>query len=122
GAVITNKSGATVEAIGVSVELTINGATSFANDGLLLSTGGATLDLESLTVTNTGTVQVAASSFMDLEIAVVNGGIVINSGTLIASTSTTNAINGAAITNNAGATLGASGSGVELVINGAVSF
>src|SRR5205807_3169117 len=58
-----------------------------------LATAQGTLDLDSLTVTNSasGTVQVDASSTLDLETAIITGGTVTNSGMLDANTGATNA-------------------------------
>src|SRR6202051_39416 len=98
----------TLEATGAGVELQIKSATTFNNDGTLLATLGGTLDLDSLTVTNsaTGLVQIDASSTLDLETALISGGTLTNFGMLDANTGNTNAINNAIlITNHAGATL-----------------
>ncbi len=122
---ITNHAGATIEATGAGVELQIKSATTFNNDGTLLATLGGTLDLDSLTVANsaTGLVQVDASSTLDLETALITGGTLTNSGMLDANASLTNAINNAIlITNHAGATIEATGAGVELQIKSATTF
>src|SRR3978361_1202076 len=79
----------------------INGG-SVANSGTMLATTGGTLDLESVTVTNTasGLVQVNASSFLDLEAATISGGDLTNSGTV---TSTgASFLTSVTTTNNAG--------------------
>ena len=68
-------------------------------------------------------VQVDASSTLDLETAIITGGTVTNSGMLDANTGATNAItNALLITNNLGATIEATGTGVELEIKNATTF
>ena len=94
---ITNNPGATIEATGAGVELEIKSATTFNNDGTLLATLGGTLDLDSLTVTNsaTGLVQVDTLSFLDLEGATITGGtlLVTTGGTVDVNTGTSTIAN-----------------------------
>src|SRR5207253_3115352 len=124
-ALITNNNGATIEATGSGVELEIKSASTFNNSGTLLATLGGTLDLDSLTVTNsaTGVVQIDTSSTLDLESAVISGGTVTNSALPLHDALPIYSISTAAlITNNNGATIEATGSGVELEIKSASTF
>ena len=86
----------------------------------LLATTGATLDLESIIVTNTGTVLVDATlSILDLESATISGGILTNHGT-VQSTGGTNAISNATTITNDGHH-GGDGPGGVLEITGATT-
>src|SRR5439155_3161863 len=76
-----------------------------------------TLDLESLTVTNTSgvaAVQVDGGGLLDLESATITGGILSNSGTV--DSSGASALTTVATTNNAGDLLEVTGG--ELTVNG----
>src|SRR6202021_1383879 len=80
---ITNNSGATLEATGSVVTLTIDAATSITNTGKLLATAGGELILIGDTVTNTNsTVEVDTSSTLDLQTTTFNNGTFVNSGLL----------------------------------------
>src|SRR5258707_594571 len=84
GMAITNTLGATLEVTGG--ELTVTGG-SVGNAGKIEVVAG-TLDLESVTVTNSSgiaAVQVDGGSLLDLESATISGGILSNSGTVNAS-------------------------------------
>src|SRR5579864_3450530 len=98
----------TVESTG---ELQITAGTGL--DGATV--GGATLD--GVIVTNKGTLVVDANSTLDLQTTTINNGIFVNFG-LFEATVGANTIHAAAsITNNAGATLEVTGTGVTLTIN-----
>ena len=125
---ITNHAGATLEvdSLGTAgVTLTIDNAspTQFTNEGKLLATGKGELFLINDTVANsTGTVQVDANSILDLQTVTINNGTFVNFG-LFEATVGVNTIQAAdSITNHTGATLKASGSGVELQIKSATNF
>ena len=120
---ITNNSGATLEVTGSGVTLTIDAAISFTNTGELLATAGGELILIGDTVTDaSGTVEVDANSTFDLQTTTFNNGTFVNSG-LLEATVGANAIDSAtSITNNGGATLEVTGSGVTLTIDAATTF
>ena len=115
----------TLEATGTGVELQILSATTFNNSGTLQAVLGATLDLDSLTVTNTAAgivlVDATAGSTLDLETAIITGGTITNHGLIDANTGTTNSISNAVLITNTG-TLEATGTGVELQILSATTF
>src|ERR1700692_5048679 len=84
----------TLEATGAGVELEIKSATTFNNSGTLEAINGATLDLDSLTVTNTAAgivlVDATAGSTLDLETAIITGGTVTNPRLIDANTGNSN--------------------------------
>src|SRR5207244_12179780 len=113
---------ATPASTGAGVELLINSAPSSLTLRDALPILGATLDLDSLTVTNTGTVLVdaTAGSTLDLESAIIAGGTVTNHGLDGANTGLTNSNHNATQIANGG-TLEATGAGVELQIKSATT-
>src|ERR1017187_6939436 len=81
GLAVVNASGATIDANVSGLALTLSGGGGLTNAGLLEATGGATLDINSITVNNTGAnITAGSGSTVDLTDATVNGGTLNNSG------------------------------------------
>ena len=81
GLTVVNASGATIDANVSGLALTLSGGGGLTNAGLLEATGGATLDINSITVNNTGAnITAGSGSTVDLTDATVNGGTLNNSG------------------------------------------
>src|ERR1017187_3778417 len=81
GLTVVNASGDTIDANASGQTLTLNAGGGVTNAGLLEATGGGTLDINSITVTNTGSnITAGSGSTVDLTNATVNGGTLNNSG------------------------------------------
>ncbi len=99
-------------------ELDLSGVTTFTNSGLLLATASSLLVLNGDTVDNTGgTVQVNASSTVNLQSAIINHGTITNAGLLEATGGSTSTIENATSFTNDGELL-STGVGTTLVLNG----
>ena len=119
GVATTNNSGAGDLFEVSGGDLVVN-AGSIANAGSIEVKGTATLELQSLTLTNTvggvhGSVTVDSGGILDLESAIIGAGTLAVSGTL--NSSGTSALNGVATTNNSGAGDLFEVSGGDLVVN-----
>src|SRR5262249_42410383 len=120
---ISNNSGATLEVTGAGVTLTIDNAVAFTNTGTLLATGQGKLILINDTVADAnGTVEVDASSTLELRTTTFNNGTFINSS-LLHTTVLPNTIHVASLSlHDALPILEVTGAGVTLTIDNAVAF
>ena len=109
----TDPAGGTIDAAGGTI--TFDGG-SIANGNVLEATDGGLLQLENLTVTNSGTGQLSidATSTLDLENAAVLGGIIDNAGNVVVTGSSL--LDGETVTNFG--MIGV-GSGASLTLEGA---
>ena len=95
----------------------IQNVASFTNSGTLLATGNATLTLINETVNNTGKIQVDAGSFINLQSAAINGGLLTGAGTFAIAIGS-NVLNGVVIDTGTTVTVNA---GTTLTLDGTIS-
>jgi hypothetical protein len=77
GLVIDNQAGGVINANGVNHSLVLTGSTGFTNEGLIESTSASGLEIRSIGITNTGTIQASGGGKVYLENSTITGGTLV---------------------------------------------